>query len=46
MITGFYVAELARRQRTEQAQKHLQAIHYANALPMDGEAWAARNFAW
>jgi hypothetical protein len=40
LITGFYVADLARRQRTEQGQKYLQAIHQANALPMDGEPWS------
>jgi len=40
LITGFYVADLAQRQRTELGQKHLQAIHEANALPMDDEPWA------
>ncbi len=39
MITGFYVADLARRQRSEEAKKYLQAIHQANALSMGGEAW-------
>lgn len=44
MVTGFYVADLARRQRTEEAQKYLQAIHRANALAMDGQAWGFPEF--
>lgn len=44
MITGFYVADLARRQQTEEARKYLQAIHRANALVMDGEAWSFPEF--
>lgn len=39
MVTGFYVADLARRGRTDAAQKYLQAIHRANALTMDGDDW-------
>jgi glycogen debranching enzyme len=39
MVTGFYVADLARRQRTAEAKKYLQAIHQANAMAMEGEAW-------
>ncbi|MGD2055995.1 MAG: glycoside hydrolase 100 family protein [Gammaproteobacteria bacterium] len=39
MVTGFYVADLARRQCVAAASKHLQAIHQANALPMAGEPW-------
>lgn len=39
MVTGFYVADLARRGRRDAAQKYLQAIHRANALTMDGEDW-------
>ncbi len=39
MITGFYVADLAQRRKTGPAQKHLHAIHRANALPMSGEPW-------
>ncbi len=45
MITGFYVADLARRQQTEEARKYLQAIHRANALVMAGEAWGFPEFA-
>jgi hypothetical protein len=44
MITGFYVADLARRQQTEEAGKYLQAIHRGNALVMDGEAWGFPEF--
>jgi len=39
MLTGFYVADLARRHHTRQARRCLQAIHRANAMAMDGEAW-------
>jgi hypothetical protein len=39
MITGFYVADLARRQRIGEAGKYLQAIHRGNAMEMEGEAW-------
>jgi len=44
MVTGFYVADLARRQQTEAAKKYLQAIHQANALTMEGEAWGFPEF--
>lgn len=44
MITGFYVADLARRQKIEEAEKYLQAIHRANALAMDGEDWGFPEF--
>jgi hypothetical protein len=40
MVTGFYVADLARRQRLEEARRYLHGIHRANALVMDSEAWA------
>jgi hypothetical protein len=40
MVTGFYVADLARRQRFEEARRYLHGIHRANALVMDSEAWA------
>jgi len=39
MITGFYVADLARRKRTKEAVKYLQGIHRANAMSMEDEAW-------
>jgi len=44
MVTGFYVADLARRQRGEEAQRYMQALHRANAMRMDGEAWAFPEF--
>ncbi|SCX95744.1 amylo-alpha-1,6-glucosidase [Thiohalorhabdus denitrificans] len=40
MLSGFYVADLARRGRSEQAQRILAAIDQASALPMDGEPWS------
>jgi glycogen debranching enzyme len=39
MVTGFYVADLAKRGRSEEAQTYLNALHRANALPMEGEPW-------
>jgi len=39
-ITGFYVAELAARGETGRAGRFLDAIHRANALPMQGDPWA------
>lgn len=44
MLTGFRVAELAWRGHREAAEKGLDAIHRANALPMDGEDWACPEF--
>lgn len=44
MITGFYVADLARRRRVKEARKFLHAIHGANAMEMDGEAWGFAEF--
>ncbi len=39
MVTGFYVADLAKRGRTEDARRYLGAVHRANALEMEGEPW-------
>ena len=39
MLTGFYVADLARRRHIKQARRCLAAIHRANAMAMEGEAW-------
>jgi glycogen debranching enzyme len=39
VITGFYVADLAQRARLDAARRYLNAVHRANALPMDGELW-------
>ena len=44
MISGFYVADLARRKRTREARKYLAAIHRANAMEMDGESWGFAEF--
>jgi len=44
VVTGFYVADLARRNKTKQAQACLQAIHEANAMPMTDEAWGFPEF--
>jgi hypothetical protein len=44
MLTGFYVASLARRKRTKEARKFLQAIHRANAMTMEDEAWGFPEF--
>lgn len=40
MVTGFYVADLAQRGLEEEARRFLSAVHRANALEMDGEAWS------
>jgi len=37
MLSGFYVADLAKRGRSDQARRHLEGVHRANALAMDGE---------
>lgn len=39
MITGFYVADLAKRGRPEAAKKYLTAIHQANKLDPMGQEW-------
>ncbi|MBM9603834.1 amylo-alpha-1,6-glucosidase [Desulfopila inferna] len=39
MISGFYVADMARRGKKDIAERHLQKIHEANSLVMDGEPW-------
>ncbi|MFZ1864836.1 MAG: glycoside hydrolase 100 family protein [Polyangiales bacterium] len=44
MLTGFYVADLAARGQTDRARKHLEGIHRANALDMDGEPWGFPEF--
>jgi hypothetical protein len=40
MVTGFYIADLAQRQQTDTAQQYLEAVHRANALPMEGTPWS------
>lgn len=40
LVTGFYAADLARRNKLDLAKAHLQAVHNANCLEMNDEAWA------
>jgi glycogen debranching enzyme len=40
MISGFYVADLAKRNKIKAAERHLHKIHQANSLPMEGEPWS------
>ena len=40
MITGFYVADLAQRGKTDAAREFLNGIHEANAKEMNGEPWS------
>lgn len=40
MISGFYVADLAKQGKEEAARRHLRKIHQANAMEMDGEPWS------
>jgi glycogen debranching enzyme len=44
MVTGFYVADLAQRGRTDEARSYLDAVHRANALAMGGEPWSFPEF--
>lgn len=39
LITGFYVADLTRRDHKVKAQRYLDGIHRANAMERDGETW-------
>ena len=40
MITGFYVADLARRGKHSIAEKYLAGIHRSNAMVKDGRSWS------
>lgn len=40
MITGFYVAALAKRGKAKLAKQYLKGIHCANALESESEAWS------
>lgn len=40
MITGFYVADLARRGHIDTANEFLTGIHCANAMSMEAEPWS------
>jgi hypothetical protein len=44
MITGFYVADMARRGHLKTARRYLQGIHQANAMVMHDEAWGFPEF--
>ncbi len=44
LITGFYVADLARRGKYEAARHHQAGLVRTNALPMDGEPWSFPEF--
>jgi hypothetical protein len=39
MLTGFYVADLARRGHRNRAEVYLEGINQANRLPMNGRDW-------
>lgn len=40
MITGFYVADLAQRDRPDDARRFLEGVHRANAREVDGQPWS------
>lgn len=44
LIAGLYVASMARRGQTERAERYRKALHRANRLEMDGEAWSFPEF--
>jgi hypothetical protein len=44
VITGFYVADLARRGHGARADRFAVALHSANALEMDGDRWSFPEF--
>lgn len=44
MLTGFYVADLAQRGKTDIARKYLSAINQANAMLMDDTSWSFAEF--
>lgn len=44
MLTGFYVADLARRGKRALARRYLEGIHKANALAVEGEKWSFPEF--
>ncbi len=43
-VTGFYVADLARRGKTDLARRYLEGIHRANATASGGEEWSFPEF--
>jgi len=40
MITGFYVIDLARRGRKDEARRFLAGVHRANASEVNGHPWS------
>ncbi len=44
MVTGFYVADLATRGKTDLARQYLHGIHLANAMEHDGKPWSFPEF--
>lgn len=44
MVTGFYVADLAKRGKTDRARQFLEGIDRANASAMDGRQWSFPEF--
>lgn len=40
LLTGFYIADLAQRNDMANAKHYLFTLHQANAMEMEGEAWA------
>ena len=40
MITGFYIADLARRNKIEAARNFLEGVHTANAAEMNSKDWS------
>ncbi|HKK19403.1 MAG TPA: glycoside hydrolase 100 family protein, partial [Opitutales bacterium] len=44
LISGFYVASLARRGQSERAERYRKALHRANRLEMKGRDWSFPEF--
>jgi len=44
LVTGFYAADLARRDNADLAQQYLESIHRANAREIDGRPWSFPEF--
>ena len=44
MITGFYVADLCKRNKEGRAREYLRCIHEANASQMDNDPWSFPEF--
>jgi hypothetical protein len=40
MITGFYVADLAQRNKNDAARHYLEGVHTANATEMNSKGWS------